>query len=347
VATNSALPVPDFLPCFIAEDLSQFEESVPELAWPPPWSLSEKETDRLLAKQNMTGVRRILDHYYGRTADLRWDAFKHLANICTKRALGMGAVWYQRPFVRFVAPLGQPKDPENYDPRYPSLRKKSTCHWFQTHIGEAITKYSSEHITKREVMELARMGDARAKARAKGADLPTLEEDDLVNVCHALVCDMADLGRKESKHELPPDPGVTVDIAAPVSEKPDYGSAVRMVVSNSVLREALPKLISKTLEAFMRKLDAGLAANEALESVAQDLNRTEQTVRNNLTKAKHIAAGVDAPALLLKLMADLVLPAAPKCHASPTAAHRSADKAAYRLPKRLTHLDGSGTGVPF
>lgn len=336
-------PLPEFPP-FLPFEAIPKPDSAPEDRLPlwPQAMLTERELDLLLAKRSMTGVRCILHYYYGRTLDLRWDAFQHLANICTKMALGRNAAWYQRPFVKFIAPPGQPKDPENYDPNYPSLRKKSTRHFFQTSLGEAIAKYSPEHITKQEFIELARMGDARARTRKRlkleGEELESLEEDDLVNVCLALVRDMINLGQKEDRHELEPDPGFRADVAAPTVEKPDYAGAVQMLVSNLELRQALPRLVSKTLEALFRKLDAGLGAEDAIEAVAQDLKRNEQTVIRNLTEASNIAAGVDGQDLLLNLLADFVLTSPPKDQAAPTPAHRPADKMTYQLPRNLVHL---------
>jgi hypothetical protein len=327
------LPIPfDFPESLVNTDVV----GRPEEAWLPDLP-SERDLDLMLAKRNMTGVRRILDYFYSRSVDLRYDALQHLSNNCTKMALGRGAAWFQRPFVYFVAPKGQPRDPENYD------AKRSTRHWFQTNLSEAISKYSPEHITKSELLELARMGDDRAKKRKQlnlaGEKLATLEEDELVNVCYALVCDMIDRGQEESLHELETESLIEArTLAAPVPEKPDYASAIRMLVSNSELRQALPPLASKTLEAFLRKLHTGLDADEAIAAVALDLKRDEQTVLRNLKKASHL---VNTP-LIVTLLADFVLPATPKDHASPTPRRRAADKADYQLPKQLSRILGNG-----
>jgi len=284
----------------------------------------------------MTEARCVVGYFHGQSTDQRLDDFKHLVNICTVKARGRNAYWSQRPHLKFVRggrmDIGGrwvggrlAEDPENYDPYDPILRKINTRYWFMTHLSEHISKYSSEHITRRELLELARMKD-----------------QGLLRVCHALVCDMINEGLKAELHELAPDPGTPpVEVAAPTSEKPDYDGAVKLLVGNPELRHALPKHVSKTLETLFRKLDAGVGAGEVIGQIAHDRKKHERTIRRHLRQAHLIATGVAAPSLLLKLVADFVLPTDHKDHASPLPTHPRADRAEYQIPITLVLGGGS------
>jgi hypothetical protein len=372
-----SLPAPEFrpeytLPALIPEsDRDSGQNFIKNQALAPPAPelcpalMSQREADKLLAKRSMTAVRRIVDYHHPRNADVRFDALQHLAWLCTKNALGRNAWWSQRPFVRFdldgrretttvgelhrlgnvskdlqglpddLPVLRLAQDPENHDSYQ---HRKSTHHYFQAAIGEAISRYSPDKMTKTELLALAKIGyqrsldRPRARKRLKNEllnanEIAALEQacvstdaDHLIYFCNELVCDMIDLANKEARYEIKTEDidGWRDSLAAPSAPfEMDYQGAIQLYVSNPSLRQALSKVSGRTLEAILRKLDAGIPADKVIGVVAQELRRSEQTIRGHLTDVRHIATGMGAPSSLVNLLADFLLPSPAKEHAAP------------------------------
>ena len=199
------------------------------------------------------------------------------------------------------------QDWENCDPNLPYLRKDATRTWFTIHLLEHIDRYSPRHITKRELLELARLRDK-----------------DLLHVCHALVCDMFNEAQKERLHEISSSTlweengqefywddqrEIAAQPSATPSFKPDYAGAVEMLVKDKRLRDALSPRVCRTLEMVFRKLAAGVDASEVIPAVAGDINRDERTVRRHLSTSRKTANDLaSASSKVMNILAGHVLP---------------------------------------
>jgi hypothetical protein len=254
-----------------------------------------------LHAHGMTEARRVIQYFYGRTIDEKLDALKHLANICTIKA--RNGYWSPKPFVKFEGATTAGQDWENCDPSRPWLRKDATRGWFTTQLPEHIERYSPQHTTRRELLELARLRDP-----------------DLLHVCHALVCDLLNESVKQQRHEIgcsamwehdgqefywDEKHEVAVQPSAAPSFRPDYAGAVEMLVKDKKLRAALPVRVCRTLEMVLRKLAAGVDPNAIIPTVAKDINRDERTVRRHLSQSKKAARGSSR---VMAALAGLLLP---------------------------------------
>jgi hypothetical protein len=260
----------------------------------------------------LTEARRVFEFWHGETTDQRLDALKHLANICmlkaNRRAL---AYWQPRPYLKFVDAKTWRKDWENCDPSHPVLKKIATRGWFITSLPEHISKYSPDHVTRRELLELTRIRDAN-----------------LLHVCNALLFNMLDESAKQATKDLHCtsiwsfggqdfyfdkniDTGVQLTSSATMEAEfnPDYAGAVEMLVKDKRLRAALPPRVCRTLELVFRKLDAGISAKGIIREVARDIKRDQRTVRRHLRTARRIATDVaHASNRLLRILESFVIP---------------------------------------
>jgi hypothetical protein len=264
--------------------------------WPPPGT---PQPD--LNARGMTEARRVFEYFHGRTIDQKLDALKHLANICVIKT-GDG-YWSPRPNLKFAGAKTENRDWENSDPNRPWLRKDATRGWFTIQLPEHIDRYSPQHVTRRELLELARLRDKN-----------------LLHVCHALVCDMFNESQKERLHEINASTlwekdgqefywddkrEVAIQPTATPTFKPDYAGAVRALVTDKRLRDALKPDVCRTLELLLRKLAAGVAANDAISAVAVDIKRDERTVRRHLTESRTAACELS---MVREILAGFVLP---------------------------------------
>ena len=280
-----------------------FEVSRQPDIWPLP---SAPEPD--LLKRGLTEARCVIQYFYGRTTDERLDALKHLANISTLKAANR-AYWSPKPYLKFVGTNTARRDWENCDPHHPVFQKITTRGWFTTHLPEHIDKYSPRHITRRELVELARMRDK-----------------DLLHVCHALVFDLLNESAKQERNEISfstlrgqelffdekSETAVQATESATISgsaAKPDYSEAVAMLVRDQHLRAALPRTVCRTLELLFRKLAYSVDACDVISEVAREIGRDERTVRRHLAAARTIATDSGSPSNgVLRILASLVLP---------------------------------------
>jgi hypothetical protein len=258
-----------------------------------------------LAARGMTEARCVIQYFHGRTTDLKLDGLLHLANICTKKA--GGGYWTPQPYLKFTGARTANQDWENCDPGVPYLHKVATRRWFTLALPEHIDRYAPWHVTKRELLELARMRDK-----------------DLLHVCHALVCDMFNASQKERRHEietttLSEEDGlelywddkreIAVQPSAAPPFKPDYQGAVEMLVKDKELRDALPPRVCRTLEMTFRKLAAGVDAAEVVRAVAEDIRRDERTVRRHFTTSRKAANNTGSgTSAIMNILAGHVLP---------------------------------------
>jgi hypothetical protein len=264
--------------------------------WPAPGAPEPN-----LYATGMTEARCVVEYFYATTADDRVDALKHLANICGMKV--SSAYWSPSPYLRFVDARTSKKDWENCNPRLEFLRKIATRGWFLTQIPQAIEKYSPRYITRRELLELARIRDKN-----------------LLHVCRALVCDMFDESARQNRHELScsslfesdgsqfywdPDGGYVQIPPSVPSFTPDYAGAVHALVTNRDLRESLSPCVLRTLEYVLRKLASGADAEDVLSIVAQDIRRDERTVRRHLAEANK--AAVRSP-IVRQILGGFLLP---------------------------------------
>jgi hypothetical protein len=262
--------------------------------WPAPGTPEPN-----LQARGLTEARCVIEFFHGRTPEDKLDALKHLANICVKKA--GGGYWSPQPYLKFTGASTSKKDWENSDPRYPWLRKNATRGWFLIQLPEHIDRYSPQHVTRRELLELARIRDK-----------------DLLHVCHALVCDLFNESEKQQRNEigfstLLEQDGqgfywddkleVTVEPTATPSFTPDYAGAVEMLVKDKKLRDTLSPRVCRTLEIVLRKLAAGMDADEIIPAVADVIKRDERTVRRHLSTSRKTAGGK-----VMDVLARFVLP---------------------------------------
>lgn len=294
------LPVTNLPP--LAAVFSPIEFPEPDEMWPPP----TPEPD--LNRRGLTEARCVFQFFHGRTTDERLDALKHLANICMKKS-GTRAYFAPKPYVKFVGAKTSRHDWENCDPYQPVLQKTATRGWFLTALPEHISKYSPTHVTKRELLELARIKDP-----------------DLLHVCHALLCDLLNESSKQARHEIHTtrlwehdgqefyydDKSETaVQPTAPNANSfdPDYAGAVETLVKDKKLRSSLPRAVRQTLELVFRKLDSKVHAADIVSQVSEDLGRDERTIRRHLSQAREIANDVaNESGQLMEVLASFVLP---------------------------------------
>lgn len=277
--------------------MAAFDFQLPVLAPPPVVFLSPevRKADELwplpgtpeakLYARGMTEARCVVEYFYGATNAKKLDGLLHLANICTQKA--GGGYWSPRPYVKFTDARTANQDWENCDPNLPFLQKVTTRRWFTIRLPEHIDRYSPRHITKRELLELARLRDR-----------------DLLHVCHALVCDLFNESQKEKLHEISSSTlweedgqefywdekrEVAAQPSVAPSFRPDYVGTVQMLVRDKKLRHMLPPLVCRTLEMVFRKLAAGVDAKDVVSAVAKDLRRKEHTVRRHLSISRKAA----------------------------------------------------------
>jgi hypothetical protein len=268
------------------------------------WPLSGTPEPNLHAR-GMTEARCVVQYFYGPTMDKKLDGLVHLANICVMKA-GEG-YWNPQPHLKFTGARTANLDWENCDPHSPELRKVATRGWFTIQLPEHLDRYSPRHVTKRELLELARLRDK-----------------DLLHVCHALVCDMFNVSQKERLHEIRSSTlweedgqdfywdeknEVAVQPSATASFKPDYAGAVEMLVKDKKLRDALSPRVCLTLEMVFRKLAAGVEASDVVPSVARDIRRKERTVRQHLLISRRTANNLaSVSSKVMDILAGQVLP---------------------------------------
>lgn len=254
-----------------------------ETLWPPLGTPGAN-----LNAQGMTEARCVVQFYYGRTIDEKLDALHHLASICTLKA--GTRFWSPKPGVRFVGASTAKQDWENCDPNLPFLQRVATRGWFTIHLPAQIEKYAPQYITKRELLELARMRDK-----------------DLLHVCSAVVHDMFDASEYARRHELRCSTITEADEEKRAPEPafaPDYAGAVHALVTDRDLRAALTPRVARTLELVLRRLAAGVDAENVIASVARDIHRDERTVTRHLAKSK-VASGAS---MVGKVLAGFLLP---------------------------------------
>lgn len=268
--------------------------------WPPPGT---PEPD--LNARGMTEARCVVEYFHGATTAKKLDGLVHLANICVKKA--GGGYWSPQPYVKFTGAGTASQDWENCDPNLPFLHKVATRRWFTLQLPEHIDRYSPRHITKRELLELARMRDK-----------------DLLHVCHALVCDMFNESQKERRHEINTSTlweedgqefywddkrEIAVQPSATPNFKPDYAGAVEMLVKDKTFRDALSPRVCRTLEMVFRKLAAGVDADDVVPAVAQAINKKERTVRRHFDTSRKAANDVgSSTSTVMEILAGHVLP---------------------------------------
>lgn len=280
-------------------------ELQPEV-WPHPLA---PEPD--FRARGMTEARCVYMYHYGRTIDENLDALQHLTNICLLKSRRQHAYFNPHPFLRFTGAITAWKDWENTAPDNALLQKQNTRGWFLTNLPDLIDKYSPQHITKRELLELARMRDPS-----------------LLHTCHALVRDLQNEGVSAALHEISTSrmwtqdgqefyfdarrgieiqPTRSITLSEPA--KPEYASAAALLVHDKKLRAALPTKVRQTLELVFRKLDAGWDAEDIIDGVSADLNRNPRTVRRHLKKAREIAADLTTVSgQLMQALARVVIP---------------------------------------
>ena len=255
--------------------------------------------------RGMTEARCVVQYFHGPTTDKRLDGLQHLANICTKKV--GGAYWSPEPYVKFTGVRSANRDWENCDPKEPWLRKNATRGWFTIQLPEHIDRYSPRHVTRRELLELARMRDK-----------------DLLHVCHALVCDMFNASEKEHRHEIKTSTRweedgqefywddkheIAIQPTATPSFKPDYAGAVEMFVKDQRLRAALSPRVCRTLEMVFRKLAAGVDADDVVPAVAQAINAKERTGRRHFSTSRKAANDTGSgTSAVMSTLASHVLP---------------------------------------
>jgi hypothetical protein len=298
--------------------VATFNIQLPEIAPPPVVFLPPevRKADELwplagtpepdLRSRGMTEALCVVEYFYGSTTAKKLDGLLHLANICTKKV--GGGYWSPRPYLKFTHARTANLDWENCDPNFPFLQKVTTRRWFTIQIPGHIDRYSPRHITKRELLELARLRDK-----------------DLLHVCHALVCDMFNEAQKERLHEVSSSTlweedgqafywderrEVAVQPSVAPSVRQDYTGAVEMLVKDKKLRDTLPPLVCRTLEMVFRKLAAGVDPKDVVAAVAKDLRRKQRTVRRHLSISRRAADDLSSvSSKVMNLLASHVLPA--------------------------------------
>ena len=268
--------------------------------WPPPGMPAPN-----LYKRGMTEAREVIRFYYGDTTTDKLDALKHLANIATLKA--GGRYWSPRPYLKFKDQHGRLlKDWENCDPNVPHLRRDATRGFFVTALPAHLDRYSPRHVTKAELLGLA-----------------SIRDEDLLHVCHTLVCDMQNEGEKQRRHDLgfstllaedgdyscyEDNHEVTQPSATPKFQ-PDYAGAVEMLVKDKALRSALPVRVCRTLEMVLRKLAAGVDAAEVIPTVAEGIHQNQRTVKRHLAAVRRTATNLaSSSSQLMDVLAGHVLP---------------------------------------
>jgi len=314
-------------------------ELVQRVSFPPGvrtvgelWPLPGTPEPNLLAR-GMTEARCVIQYFHGSTTDRRLDGLQHLANICVKKA--GGGYWSPRPYLKFIGAKTARKDWENCDPNLPFLHKITTRGWFTIHLPEHIDRYSPRHITKRELLELARLRDG-----------------DLLHVCNALVCDMFNASERQNRHEIETTTlrekdgeelywdakrQTTRQPAATPTFKPAYAGAVAMLVKDKGLRDALSPRVCRTLEMVLRKLAAGVDADEVIPAVAGEINRNERTVKRHLSTSQK-AARDSGTSRVMEILAGHVLPDN-RTPARPTPFRPQVDAMAEAVESRSTYVN--------
>jgi hypothetical protein len=293
---GSSVQMPDLAP--VVSFLPEVREA--DELWPLPGTPEPN-----LQKRGMTEARCVIEYFHGRTTDQRLDALKHLANICVIKA--GGGYWSPQPCLRLTDVTTANKDWENCDPNRPSLRKAATRGWFTIQLPEHIDRYSPQHVTRRELLELARLRDKN-----------------LLHVCHALVYDMFNESAKERRHEIgysglweeddqefywDGKREIAIQPTATPTFKPDYAGAVEMLVKDKKLRDALSPRVCRTLEMVFRKLAAGVDADDVVPVVAQAINEEERTIRRHFSTSRKAASDVASEtSTVMNVLAGHVLP---------------------------------------
>jgi hypothetical protein len=283
-------PVANFLP-----EVREADE-----LWPLPGTPEPN-----LQKRGMTEAMCVIQYFHGRTTDERLDGLLHLANICTKKA--GGGYWSPQPYLKFTGAKTANQDWENSDPNLPFLHKITTRRWFTIQLPEHIDRYSPQYVTRRELLELARLRDKN-----------------LLHVCHALVYDMFNESAKERRHEIgysalweeddqefywDGQREIAIQPTVTPTFMPDYAGAVEMLVKDKKLRDALSPRVCRTLEMVFRKLAAGVDADDVVPVVAQAINEEERTIRRHFSTSRKVASDVDSgTSTVMNILAGHVLP---------------------------------------
>jgi hypothetical protein len=281
------LPVSSFPPS--ASFCQPIRISEPDELWP-----LRGTPEPVFSNRGMTEAKCVFQFFHGRTTDEKLDALKHLVNICSLKANGR-AYFSPKPYCKFVGAKTSRRDWENCDPYQPVLQKMATRGWFSTSLPEHISRYSPKHVTRRELLELARIKDKN-----------------LLHVCRALLCDLLNEASKQSKHEIHTatlwEHQGQESATCTSSRGPDYASAVAMLLKDKNLRTALPKAIQCTLELVFRKLDSDVEGSAIVGEVAQELGRDKRTIRRHLAEARDIATkGSDTQRQVMAVLASSLL----------------------------------------
>jgi hypothetical protein len=296
--------------------LAGFNVQIPEFTPPAVMFLPEvRKADELwpprgtpepnLHARGMTEARCVIQYFHGRTTDEKLDALQHLASICVLKA--GGGYWSPHPYVKFTDASTANQDWENCDPDRPWLRKNATRGWFTIQLPEHLQKYSPQHVTRRELLELARLRDKN-----------------LLHICRQLVLDLFNESAKEKRHEISTSTlweengqefywdakrEIAIQPSTTPIFRPDYPGAVQMLVKNKKLRDALSPCVRQTLELIFRRLAAGIDASEVIPVVAGDIHRDERTVRRHLATSRKTANDLGSDSSkVMDVLAAHVLP---------------------------------------
>lgn len=264
--------------------------------WP---LIGTSETD--LRKRGMTEAGCVIQYQYG-TTDERLDALIHLARICKNKVFDKRGFWNPKPGVIFKGTgteyyawssnVTSKHDWEQSNARQPGVKEKATLGWFRVALVEYLERYSSAYVTRRELLELARIKDWN-----------------LLHVCTIVVRDMFNAAEKQNLHEIATTSLVTHDgdtyytdqqremtvqpsgsdsQTLQIAVQPNYEHAVHELVENKSLRTALPKQVRTTLEYLFRTLESGADAQNIIHIVADKLNRDPRSIRRHLQEARRL-----------------------------------------------------------
>jgi hypothetical protein len=301
--------------------------ATPVELWPP----SNTPEPNLYAR-GLTEGRCVFEYHHARTSEQKLDALQHLVNICLMKVNRVGAFWLPRPALRFVDARTARRDWENVSPGV--SQKHATRGWFQTNLPELISKYSPQHVTRRELLGLIQIRD--------GA---------LLHICNALTCDLLNESAKQARHNLNCtslwahrganfyfDAKLETEVQAnhsatilPAPPSPDYKAAIQMLVRDKELRATLPNSVCRTLELVFRKLDSGVEAQRIIAEVAGDIKKDERTVRRHLETAHRIATDVEnASHQIVQVLASVLLPSNERTYRDSTPSRPTVDVLAER-----------------